>query len=309
MNLSSATLFLSLPLIFYFFCFMNIKIRYDDAGKEYIYRRALRPSSYDRLLKNIDIWKLIWFLGLPSFFHKREDNSSPGVPKHLRRDDPKKFKTAKGYKLCCPFHAENTPSFHIFDSSKKFFCYGCGASWTCIDLIKKIKGLSPLEAIGQVRKWFPIDWLEYENYRIDIASKIDEVRAALQTVLEEEKQDHARLYSRYVKRIWNEKDHDRRTEYIHELLDLWKKWPMSYQNADKIHLFQYLKSQNSDLFRLYLKCKFFEELLTRQQSLISQLTHEQQIEDFIHFCEGQEKWEEYENFYRTYFWKGIDELK
>ncbi len=34
-------------------------------------------------------------------------------------------KAGKGYIGLCPFHRENTPSFHVYEQQKRFYCYGC----------------------------------------------------------------------------------------------------------------------------------------------------------------------------------------
>jgi len=41
----------------------------------------------------------------------------------------------------CPFHAEKTPSFFIFDDNR-FKCFGCGEHGDLIDFVRKMYGLS-----------------------------------------------------------------------------------------------------------------------------------------------------------------------
>jgi|GEM_PF-912429 len=64
-----------------------------------------------------------------------------------------------GYKLawngqeretCCPFHAEDTPSFTLFvgqDGTERFFCFGCGEKGDVLDFVQKVKGVNLPEAI------------------------------------------------------------------------------------------------------------------------------------------------------------------
>jgi hypothetical protein len=40
----------------------------------------------------------------------------------------------------CPFHAENTPSFYVFD--QKYHCFGCGEHGDVIDYIQRLYGYS-----------------------------------------------------------------------------------------------------------------------------------------------------------------------
>jgi len=52
---------------------------------------------------------------------------------------------------CCPFHAEDTPSFTIFvgkDKVERFHCFGCGEHGDVMDFVQKIKGVGLREAIS-----------------------------------------------------------------------------------------------------------------------------------------------------------------
>ena len=42
---------------------------------------------------------------------------------------------------CCPFHAEDTPSFHIRPARGLFKCFGCGESGDVFSFVQKIRGL------------------------------------------------------------------------------------------------------------------------------------------------------------------------
>ncbi|MBX5020445.1 CHC2 zinc finger domain-containing protein [Rhizobium lentis] len=78
----------------------------------------------------------------------------------LRRDVSLSSTVAHyGYKLsrngdefetCCPFHAEDTPSFTIFvgkDNVERFHCFGCGEQGDVLDFVQKVKGANLPEAI------------------------------------------------------------------------------------------------------------------------------------------------------------------
>ncbi|UPK31797.1 hypothetical protein IVB18_26060 [Bradyrhizobium sp. 186] len=52
---------------------------------------------------------------------------------------------------CCPFHAEDTPSFTIFvgkDKVERFHCFGCGEHGDVMDFVRGIKGVGLREAIS-----------------------------------------------------------------------------------------------------------------------------------------------------------------
>lgn len=47
----------------------------------------------------------------------------------------------------CPFHNEKTPSFTVFQDTRSFYCFGCGASGDVISFIMKAENLSYMEAV------------------------------------------------------------------------------------------------------------------------------------------------------------------
>jgi hypothetical protein len=50
----------------------------------------------------------------------------------------------------CPFHNERTPSFYVYDDTRAFHCFGCGAHGDAIDWLVKQRGLSIQEAIAHL---------------------------------------------------------------------------------------------------------------------------------------------------------------
>ena len=57
----------------------------------------------------------------------------------------------RGKNSLCPFHTEKTGSFHIYKDSNKFKCFGCGVNGDSIDFIIKLKGLSFVKAVEELR--------------------------------------------------------------------------------------------------------------------------------------------------------------
>ncbi|MCG5237123.1 CHC2 zinc finger domain-containing protein [Xanthobacter oligotrophicus] len=54
------------------------------------------------------------------------------------------------YVACCPFHAEDTPSFTLFtgrDKVQRFHCFGCGQHGDVLDFVQGIKGVGLKDAI------------------------------------------------------------------------------------------------------------------------------------------------------------------
>lgn len=50
----------------------------------------------------------------------------------------------RGNMVCCPFHADRTPSMKL--NEDYFYCFGCGASGDVIDLAARLFGLSSYDA-------------------------------------------------------------------------------------------------------------------------------------------------------------------
>lgn len=47
---------------------------------------------------------------------------------------------------CCPFHADRSPSFTIFDGGRRFYCFGCEATGDVLDFVQRLHGVSLFEA-------------------------------------------------------------------------------------------------------------------------------------------------------------------
>lgn len=47
---------------------------------------------------------------------------------------------------CCPFHADRSPSFTIFDNGRRFHCFGCNASGDVLDFAQRVYGVTLQEA-------------------------------------------------------------------------------------------------------------------------------------------------------------------
>ncbi len=45
--------------------------------------------------------------------------------------------TPLGFKICCPFHEEDTPSFSVDESMGRFHCFGCGKSGSITELLNE----------------------------------------------------------------------------------------------------------------------------------------------------------------------------
>ncbi|MGN0832138.1 MAG: DNA primase [Kiritimatiellia bacterium] len=53
-------------------------------------------------------------------------------------------------KACCPFHHEKTPSFVINEAKGFYHCFGCGESGDAIGFVRKMDGLTFVEAVKKL---------------------------------------------------------------------------------------------------------------------------------------------------------------
>lgn len=59
----------------------------------------------------------------------------------------KLIRAGSEWKACCPFHADRSPSFTIFDGDRRFHCFGCGASGDVLDFVQRTANVDLHEAV------------------------------------------------------------------------------------------------------------------------------------------------------------------
>jgi DNA primase len=53
----------------------------------------------------------------------------------------------KSKQICCPFHADDTPSCRIYPETNSFHCFGCGATGDVIELVQRLEGCDKHSAL------------------------------------------------------------------------------------------------------------------------------------------------------------------
>ena len=59
-------------------------------------------------------------------------------------------KSGRTWKGLCPFHNEKTPSFHVDEDKKLFYCFGCQTGGNALTFLKLAGGLSGAEALRKL---------------------------------------------------------------------------------------------------------------------------------------------------------------
>ncbi len=71
---------------------------------------------------------------------------------------------------CCPFHAEKTPSFHIYDDNH-YYCFGCKERGDAISYVRRREGLSFVDALRHLAKKYAVEAPELELARGRLATQ------------------------------------------------------------------------------------------------------------------------------------------
>lgn len=69
------------------------------------------------------------------------------VGKRVSFDPARSMPARRDYWGCCPFHKEDTPSFHVLDGQGYYKCFGCGASGDHVKFVQELEGLDFLGAV------------------------------------------------------------------------------------------------------------------------------------------------------------------
>lgn len=59
-------------------------------------------------------------------------------------------RAGREWKGCCPFHADRSPSFTIFNGGQRFYCFGCGIGGDVIDFVRKMHCVDLREAAAML---------------------------------------------------------------------------------------------------------------------------------------------------------------
>lgn len=94
--------------------------------------------------------------------------------------DRKKTNTQRGdFWACCPFHGENTPSFHCEDGKGRYHCFGCGVSGDHFRFLTELDGMPFPEAVSRIADMAGVPM----PARDPEAEKREEVRSSLSDVM------------------------------------------------------------------------------------------------------------------------------
>lgn len=97
-------------------------------------------------------------------------------------------RSGRQHKGCCPFHAEKTASFYVYDDA--FHCFGCGAHGDAISFVMQTEGAAFMEAVTRLATEAGLEVpastpqaAEAERRRLDIFAVLDRADALFRRLL------------------------------------------------------------------------------------------------------------------------------
>ncbi|MFH5831194.1 DNA primase [Halalkalibaculum sp. DA384] len=76
-------------------------------------------------------------------------------------------RSGRSYKGLCPFHDENTPSFHVTPDLGIYKCFGCGESGDVFNFVMEMDGIGFVEAMRTLAERFGVSLPEEEAQEFD----------------------------------------------------------------------------------------------------------------------------------------------
>ncbi len=133
------------------------------------------------------------------------------------------FETNRKGFMKCPFHSEKTPSFSVYADGKKFYCFGCGESGSCIDFVMKLFSINLGQAILRIDNDFGLglsstkpDLRESKKWKQEQQKKRNE-KNALYAQRKRLISEHKRLWNNYLNFRPKSIDELPRAEFVESL--------------------------------------------------------------------------------------------
>lgn len=93
-------------------------------------------------------------------------------------------RTGGNYVGLCPFHAEKTGSFNVNPQRRFFKCFGCDAAGDAISFVRKMQGISFIEAVRQLAAEAGVDLDEKRDAADELRAKLFQATSAAQRKFE-----------------------------------------------------------------------------------------------------------------------------
>lgn len=81
----------------------------------------------------------------------------------------------QGFKACCPFHGEKTPSFHVSADKQIWHCFGCGEGGDVLSFVMKMDGMDFTEALVHLGKKVGIEVARFSSTEGNLKQRLLEI--------------------------------------------------------------------------------------------------------------------------------------
>lgn len=103
-------------------------------------------------------------------------------------------RTSRGFMGLCPFHQEDTPSFHIYTDTQSYYCFGCHESGNIFSYVMKSENLSFPEALRLLADRAGIKLPSYRRESTDTYAVLNMAAKFFADILTSDSGSSARAY-------------------------------------------------------------------------------------------------------------------
>lgn len=109
--------------------------------------------------------------------------------------------------ICCPFHAEKTPSCKLYSNS--YYCYGCGEGGDCIKFVSRLFDITALDAVKKINADFGLYLNVGDKTRANISKQNKQTALSLSQIIQNYKdteKHYFKVLNKYYKllKAWKE---------------------------------------------------------------------------------------------------------
>ena len=83
----------------------------------------------------------------------------------------------QGFKACCPFHGEKTPSFHVSSDKQIWHCFGCNEGGDVFSFVMKMDGMDFMESMVHLGKKVGVEIKRFSSEKGNLKQRLLEIHS------------------------------------------------------------------------------------------------------------------------------------